>query len=362
MAHQTVVYVVSAHGFGHAARAAAVMEQLGRRMDVAFEVVTTIPEWFFAQSLSAEWRRTPLETDVGLVQTSPLAEDLEATVARLETFWRRLPKTAQDLARQLRLARPRLVVSDISPLGPAVARHLGVPVALVENFTWDWIYEGYEDLAPRLAEFGTRYAALVADVDEHIQCEPVCRPLARAVAVAPVARPHRRGRAATRRDLGIEPGDERPLICFTMGGFGWSEAAPRGRDDWLFVTLGGGSSFERRGNLVRLPDRSPVYPPDLVAAADAVVAKLGYSTVAECFWSGASLAWLGRERFPESPVLASFVQSRLTSRELPYEALSSGAWVDHVARLLAEPRRANHGVNGAETVATRLGALLDGDL
>jgi hypothetical protein len=77
--------VVSAHGYGHAARACAVMDALSRQQpDLGFEILTTVPEWFFAQSLRAKFAVHCIETDVGLVQRTPLEEDLAATVHRLD--------------------------------------------------------------------------------------------------------------------------------------------------------------------------------------------------------------------------------------------------------------------------------------
>lgn len=39
---------ITPHGFGHAARAAAVVEAVGKRIPAEFVVVTTVPEWFFS--------------------------------------------------------------------------------------------------------------------------------------------------------------------------------------------------------------------------------------------------------------------------------------------------------------------------
>jgi hypothetical protein len=49
-----IAYFVSPHGFGHAARAAAVMEALSEiDTGVQFEIFTTVPFWFFRDSTMA---------------------------------------------------------------------------------------------------------------------------------------------------------------------------------------------------------------------------------------------------------------------------------------------------------------------
>ena len=45
----------------------------------------------------------------------------------------------------------------------------------------------------------------------------------------------------------------------------------------------------REKNVILLPANTDLYHPDLVHAADAVVAKLGYSTVAETYSAGVPL-------------------------------------------------------------------------
>ncbi len=111
-----IAYFVTPHGFGHAARSAAVIEALGRRNPLLeFEIVTTVPDWFFSQSLSVRHRVRPLTTDVGLVQLSPTQEDAQATVRALERFWAGLGEVAKNIVVQWKGAPPRLVVSDISP-------------------------------------------------------------------------------------------------------------------------------------------------------------------------------------------------------------------------------------------------------
>ncbi len=51
-----IAYFISPHGFGHAARAAAVMEAT-YEMDPAirFEIFTQVPRWFFHDSLSGNF-------------------------------------------------------------------------------------------------------------------------------------------------------------------------------------------------------------------------------------------------------------------------------------------------------------------
>lgn len=352
---ERIAYFVTPHGFGHAARAAAVIEAVSRRdRSVAFEILTTVPEWFFEQSLTTEHRMHPIASDVGMVQIDPFREDPEATVSALARFWSSLENVVETLLDHWRGMPPNLIVSDISPLGLKVAHRLGVPSVLVENFTWDWIYSAYEAGTPALREFGERVAATNEMADLRIQCEPECRAVEGAIRVPPVSRSPRGSRPETRRALGLDDTDRRPMVLLTLGGMGWGDAAVGPDNDCIYVTLGGTDRISRSAGLIRLPNRSPVYPPDIVWAADAVVAKLGYSTVAECFRAGVPLGYIGRPSFPESPVLEAFVRTRMPSIEFTSETMKVGAWNHSIRRLLELPRSAAHELNGADEIAALL--------
>lgn len=335
-----LVYFVSSHGFGHAARAAAVAAALDRRLPgsrVTF--MTTVPAWFFEASLAAAAAVEPVDADLGLVQTDAMTEDLEATVRELRE---RIPfrdAAVDAVARRVEALAGDLVVCDIAPLGIAVAERCGLPSVLIENFTWDWIYRGYLEECAELEPIADELEEVFRGADHRVQTEPVCAPSAGALQVGPVYRTPRCGRAEVRRSLGVP--ESAPLAVVTMGGVDWtyeSLAADLGEGDpWLVVP--GSRRRERRGRVIRIPHRSEHYHPDLIHAADAVVAKLGYSTLAEVWSAGVPLAYLARPRFPESAKLEEWARCRLESRRLETSDLGSGAWLDEVRELLTAPRR-----------------------
>ncbi len=85
MTARPIAYFISPHGYGHASRACAVMEVLhARNSQLRFEIFTRVPAWFFESSLLFPFGYHSLASDVGLVQSSPLVEDLQATLASLE--------------------------------------------------------------------------------------------------------------------------------------------------------------------------------------------------------------------------------------------------------------------------------------
>lgn len=358
-----VAWFVSPHGFGHAARTAAAAEALATRLPgLELDLWTTVPEWFFRESLTVSFRYRALACDVGLVQRSPVEEDLEATVAGLERWWSRCEQLhLREVAGALVAERCDLVVCDIAPFGLVAAREAGVRSVLLENFTWDWIYEPLVAAEPGLAAWVERFRAWFALADLRIQMEPVCAPApgAGAVVVPPVARSPRSGRLAVRQRLGVEPGQS--MVLVSLGGVEHrlDRLAPlRARRRAVFVLPGAADAERWEGNLRLLPHRSPVQHPDLVAAADLAAGKLGYSTVAEAVAAGTPLLYVPRPGFRESAVLERYVGERLPAAAIGWEELESGEWVEKLSDLLAAPRPAARRSEGAGRVADTIAVPL----
>lgn len=355
-----LAYVVSPHGFGHASRSAAVLNELRAiRPDVEPSVFTTVPEWFWESVLDGPFGYYEALTDVGMVQLSPIEEDPHATLRALEAI-RPLETRARELARTIERLDCRLVVCDISPLGLVAARLARLPSVLVESFTWDWIYESYFDSEPGLREVAAEMAVAFDGADVRIQTEPVCRRAAGALAVPPIYRRTRSSAEEVRDRLDLR--SRRPLVLITMGRGSWSLdylERLRAATDLSFVAFAGTPELERHGNVRLLPERSPVSVPDLIAASDVLVGKLGYSSVAEAWAGGTRYAFVPRPAFREGELLAAFVRERLPSLELDGAQFLTGDWLDPVRALLQRPRSERPAENGAETVARVLAARLD---
>ena len=138
-----VAWFITPHGFGHTTRSVAIMAAMQRIRPVRFEIFSSVPEFLFDGI--KDLRFHDHVCDVGLVQKSSIEVDLPATVTALDRFLADHESAVIQLATTLQDLAVSLVVCDISPIGIAAAKRAGLPVVLVENFTWDWIYEGYLD-------------------------------------------------------------------------------------------------------------------------------------------------------------------------------------------------------------------------
>jgi len=344
---------ITPHGFGHAARAAAVIAALGEHVPgLQPHLFTTVPRWFFGESLEMDFALHHLEADVGLVQRGPLGEDLPATVARLRERYPPDDALVARLAGRVSQLGCRIVLCDISPLGIAVARAAGLPSVLVENFTWGWIYRGCTAREPGLRPFADIIDALADLADLRLQAQPVCRPVTVASQVGPISRRPRVSRATTRAALGIA--SRRPALLVTMGGIphgGFAVKPLLGVPGVDFILAGGARRRRRVGNVLLLPHHSGLFHPDLVAAADAVVGKIGYSTVAETCRARIPYGFVPRAGFRESPVLARWLLDRGRGLRIDPASFASGEWVRHITDLLDLGRPPERFPDGARQTA-----------
>lgn len=354
---------ISPHGFGHAARAAAVMEALGNhRPSCHFDIFTTVPHQFFEDSLSVSHTRYPVTTDIGLIQKSAFAEDLDRTLASLNAFMPFDPTLVSDLSRTVTRNRCDLILCDIAPLGIAVGRVSGVPTVLIENFTWDRIYGGYPSMAAAMEIHIDYLRPMFAGADHHIQTEPVCFRGNADLTVGPVSRSFRSKKAEIRRRLRIPMSQKTVLI--TTGGIPGHYRFLGCLSSYLdatFILPGSSRSPEFRDNMILLPHHSNFFHPDLVNASDVVIGKAGYSTISEVYAAGVPFGYVARERFPESPGLVDFIRKKMDSVAFGEEDFISGRWVERLPHLLSMRRRHRCVRNGSEEIAAYIGHVLDTD-
>jgi hypothetical protein len=391
-----IAYFISPHGFGHAARAAGIMAAMQESdASIRFEIFTQVPRWFFDDSLASTGRQTSatglsalratnsggstgeqcavrstsafgyheLLTDIGLVQKTSLIADLPATLRRLGDFFPFDHAKITALARRIQSLKCAMIVCDIAPLGIAVAQEAGIPSVLVENFTWDWIYQEY---APHESAMGA-YIDYLRDVfgaaDYHVQTEPVCDQYRVDLTTWPVSRKTRMPATQVRDLLTIPHGAK--TVMLTMGGIPAQYPFLHRLADLgaiFFVIPGGSTSMQIRENVILLPHHTKIFHPDLVNACDVVIGKAGYSTVAEVYHAGIPFGYITRQRFRESHILAAYIDKHMRGLPITQAQFHDGSWLSSLPELLALPRMHRSHPNGADQAARFLYQILcDGD-
>ncbi len=355
-----IAYFVSPHGFGHAARAAAVMESLSE-LDAAvrFEIFTTVPSWFFQDSVSAPFNYHRLVTDIGLAQKNAFQADLEDTLRALDGFFPPAPSLIAEIAETISALNCVLIICEIAPMGILVAKEARIPSILVENFTWDWIYQQYVISDNRIRRHIDYLQPIFNAVDYHIQTEPVCSRNSADLVTTPVSRKIKTTGAEIRMRLGL-PANGKMVLITTGGipqGYGFLETLKKFREI-TFVMPGAGPRLEMVDNLIILPHRSDYYHPDLANAANAVIGKVGYSTLSEIYHGGVPFGYVARSNFRESEPMVEFIQKQMPGIALSESEFNTGSWTAKLADLLDLAPVKRDIANGAEHISRFIEDLL----
>ena len=353
-----IAFFISPHGFGHAARSAGIMEALTAiEPSLQFDIFTTVPDWFFAGSNSFAFHYHHLLTDIGLIQKSPFEEDITATAQRLKKLLPYDQAQIAALAKEIRHLNCGLIVCDIAPMGIQIAQKAGIPSVLIENFTWDWLYQGYADR--RLNAFNAYLHSIFANATYHIQTHPICKSGAADFTAAPASRKIKTPAGKIRQQLGISASGKAVMI--TAGGvaknYRFIDKLTR-RTDIHFVLPGAAHSETIRDNLILLPENSTYFHPDLINAVDVVIGKAGYSTIAEIYQAGVPFGYVARPDNRESTPLIDFVKKHMSGLAVAESEFQSGAFTNCLEKLLQMPRTRGNRPNGADQIARFMASWL----
>jgi predicted glycosyltransferase len=125
-----------------------------------------------------------------------------------------------------------------------------------------------------------------------------------------------------------------------------------------FVIPGLSREPKIRDNLILLPHRSGFYHPDLVNAADAVIGKLGYSTLAEVYCAGVPFGYIPRSHFRESDRMEEFIKNEMGAVAVEESEFQEGHWIAKLNTLFAWGRCPRQGCNGADQAAQFIAHLV----
>ncbi|MGH7250755.1 MAG: hypothetical protein ACREIK_02775 [Nitrospiraceae bacterium] len=326
-----VLCSVSGHGFGHAAQMLPVLNELRHRVSGVRAILRTkVPPWFFDGRLTMAWEVNPVEQDIGCVQFGPLTIDVDATWAAHQAFhaeWE--DRVAQEIS-AIRSAAPDLVVSNISHLAIEAAARAGVPAVGLCSLSWDGV------LAPLLAPEGPARGAQAEVVQRIRQSYGFADLMIRAtpgiplsafrkvVDIGPIAQPLAPAPARVRTAIGARAQEQVVLVSF--GGIAL-DALPYDRLERLashqFIVSGSVPAGSRR---VHSAASIPVSFGTLLASADILVTKPGYSTVVEAVAQSKPVVYVRRYNFVDEDCLVGYLHRYGRATELSAADFASGRW------------------------------------
>ena len=347
---KNIAYFISSHGFGHAARACAVMHELNKMGEYHFIIFSDLPLWFFQESLKFIFDYQIYKSDVGLIQHDPFNENLKDTINALGKIY---PVSSDELLRLTKIfssLRIELVICDISPVGIIAANSASIPSLLIENFTWDWIYKPYQDQYPEFAKFSNYLQDIFNSASFHLQTEPICNRRIKYPLINPIFREPTQKRKQIRNELGIRHNEL--MLLITMGGIPYNipDSISYSRYKNIKIVIPGANVKNETEieNVLYLPYHHHYFHPNLVHASDIVIGKIGYSTIAETFSARLPFLYISRKNFRESVYLEEFVKKRMIGKEIESNFLNNEDWLSFVMEIYQQNEGKTQVINGAK--------------
>jgi hypothetical protein len=127
----------------------------------------------------------------------------------------------------------------------------------------------------------------------------------------------------------------------------------------VFVISGYTGEMFSAPNLKFLPPDTDFFHPDLVGASDAVIGKVGYSTLAEVYHADVPFGYVSRADFRESGPLVAFIREEMSGLEIDSLEFQQGQWVDKLPQLFHLEKKRTPRQNGAVQCAQFLMSLLN---
>lgn len=221
-----------------------------------------------------------------------------------------------------------------APLGIQAARKISIPAVLLENFTWDWIYN-------QLGECHPEYIPIARAIEHlfqpavHIRLRPEC-PTTHPYkcVIGPIARIPTLDRITIRKLLNIPP--DKPVVFIAFGGVDHNASLQLDKLDSSFHVVLYSNNLENYEcrNVTCLSRQSGIRSQDLLAASDLIIGKPGYSTVSEVVTSGIPFMYIPRPGFPESHFLEAYVQKFVPVKSITQLEFSKGDWISFVPDLI----------------------------
>jgi len=331
---QPILYVaVTNHGFGHATRTASVVAEIQRQCpEILIIMTTTAPRWLLEAYIDGDFIVRPRAFDIGVVQSDSITMDRPATLEKLRSIQKNAAATIASEVNFLKQNRVGLILGDIPPLLPLIARAAGIPCWMMSNFGWDFIYRdwGHQEGGDEFLEIAHWISDCFGQSDRLFRL-PFCEPME--------AFPHitdtgltggdpRQDLEELRQQLNLSAPREQTVLL-TFGGLGLAKIPYAGLSqfpDWQFITFD--DTAPDLPNLIKVRDRQDRHcrPVDLMPLCGRLISKPGYGTFSEACRTNLPITTLTRHDFAEAAVLIDGVCDVLPHQILEPEEFFESNW------------------------------------
>lgn len=333
-----LIVCISAHGFGHVAQTAPILNQLHARLPALRITIRSMSPLSHLQSrIHVPFDYIRESSDIGMLMSSALDVNVKASNDAYHAMHRDWGAKVMHEAAALRELSPDFILSNVGYLPLAGADRLGVPCAAMSSLNWADIFTHYCGAISGAHHIATQIQVAYNHAEAFLRLTPgmPMRELYRRQEIGPVAAVGRYRRAEINTSLNLHP-DEK-LVLVSLGGIGGNlpmDAWPRLPGVRWLVPADWRSMHPDAHVLESL--NMPFG--DILASTDALICKPGYGSFVEAACSGVPVMYSSRDDWPESAYLAQWLAAHGVCREISRAVLESGSFSEALVELLAQPK------------------------
>jgi hypothetical protein len=310
-----VVASISAHGRGHMAITAPVLESLYAELpECCLSVWSGLPEETLRGRIHCPFDVVEDPLDFGLRMNPDLTVDVERTVNDYADLHRLWDEHLDRRAERLRSSDCGLLLSNISFLNVAAAARAGIPVIAFSPLNWADLYRNYAPPTKASTAVFEKMVSAYNCCDTFLAPRP-CMPMhwvQNLEVIPPVAQIGHDHGTLIRKRFGL--GEETRLLLLALGGRE-AELTPGDLPEledvrWL---VDGSCGLHRRDILH--PNETGLMFPDLLASSDVLVCKPGYGAFTEAACLGKPVVYIRRPDWPEEVHLIEWLEKQVPCRE-----------------------------------------------
>ncbi len=332
-----LVVVLTAHGFGHAAMTAPVVNALRQRHpDLRLTLRSTLPRWFLHSKYQGEFEIVDEACDFGFSMHDAFSVDVSASLARYREFHQGWSHKIAAEQQRLREMAPDLILSNVAYLPFAAAKQLNIPAVGLCCLNWADLFHHYMAGASDAERIEHQIRQAYLDCSAFI-CPAPSMEMAwlcthHVDALGTLGRPRRNELLAK---LGLDANQR--LVLVSLGGI----KTELDITQWPVIDnvhyLVPAEAQHQRDDCHAFES---LYIPfiDALASCDVFLTKPGYGAFSEAALNGTPVLYTERDNWPEQASLTTWLADQTPQRAISQGQLATGDFAQALSELLSASR------------------------
>ena len=339
-----ILYYISSHGFGHAARAGQVIRELIK--DHTVYIKSMAPKWLLQQVIGCEPLLFPRQYDTGCLQLTNMDVDIDGTIKRYLEQSENNNSCINEEISFISDNKINVIVSDIASFPFVVAKKASLPSLFIGNFTWKGIYQLYlkNDSHPVIQELTGQYG--MADQSLITPMAMDMPELNNRKKINLIARRGKNIRDELNQKFNIP--EKNKLVFFYAGNLGAGNVRSGligDIPDHTFISFYPIDSPP--ANYIYLENGS--YPHhDVMSSSDLAMIKPGYGMISEALVNKVQIIYPPREDFAEYFAFKKEFEISGGSLLIRRDDFEKGNWQNSLSQIEDKKYNKNYSSNGAE--------------